>query len=112
MPMVAMNKPKNPTIQPLSGSLGEVKLPQITTPKTASQKNSKDLKLSAKSPMMGVKKASMKSPMTEPRKDPVVAIPMAFPACPFRASGCPSTAVAALAGVPGIFNNMALRLPP
>ena len=46
----------------------------------ASQKNSNDLKFKAKSPMMGVKNASMIIPITDPRKDPVVAMPMALPA--------------------------------
>ena len=38
-PIYAMNRPRNPSSQPLSGSL-PVRLPDISTPKSASQKNS------------------------------------------------------------------------
>ena len=79
---MATSSPRNPAIQPFSGSLGAVRLPQITMPKIASQKNSKDLNLRAKLPISGVKKANISKPMTEPRNEPVVAMPMALPANP------------------------------
>ena len=51
-------------------------------------------------------------PIMLPSTEPEVAMPMALPASPFLARGLPSSVVAALAGVPGIFSRMALRLPP
>ena len=38
--------------------------------------------------------------------------PSAFPACPFRAIGYPSSTVAAAAGVPGTLSRMAAIEPP
>ena len=111
-PTMATSSPMNPAIQPLTGSLGAVRLPQMMMPKMENQKNSKLLKFSAKVPISGVSVARNSIPMTEPRNDPVVAIPIALPASPCLASGKPSTAVAAFAGVPGMFSRMALRLPP
>ena len=51
-------------------------------------------------------------PIMPPRKEPVVAMPMARPPWPARASGKPSSAVAAFAGVPGMLSRMAEREPP
>ena len=52
-------------------------------------------------------------PMSVPRTEPVVAMPMALPGQrPCCASGKPSSVVAAFAGVPGMLSRMALRLPP
>ncbi len=61
-------------------------LPDVTTPSSASQKNSKAPKLSAISPSIGVNSARQTSPNSVPTTEPVVAIPMARPACPCRAS--------------------------
>ena len=110
--MVATNNPKNPAIQPFKGSLGAVNVPQIMIPKIVNQKYSNEKKLRAAFPMIGVKTANIIIPNNEPRKEPVVAIPMASPALPCCASGYPSTVVAALAGVPGILIKIAVRLPP
>ena len=61
---------------------------------------------------MGAKIASASMPTSVPRNEPAVAMPMASPARPARASGKPSSEVAAFAGVPGMLSRMALRLPP
>jgi AcrR family transcriptional regulator len=42
--IIARNNPRKPEIHPLSGSSGAVRLPQIKTPKSVSQKNSKNWK--------------------------------------------------------------------
>ena len=81
-------------------------------PKMANQKNSHDWNWRAIFPRSGVKKAKQNSPKTVPRKDDVVARPMAGPASPRWAIGKPSRQVAALAGVPGMFSRIADRLPP
>ncbi len=81
-------------------------------PNTASQKNSKAPNSSANSASTGAMVARNKIPISVPRTDPVVAMPMARPASPRRASGKPSSVVAALAGVPGMLSRMALREPP
>ncbi len=51
-------------------------------------------------------------PIQVPMTEPEVAMPMAWPAMPWRASAWPSRQLAALAGVPGMLSRMALRLPP
>jgi hypothetical protein len=89
-----------------------VRLPVIMTPKTPSQKNSKAPKESATSPRLGVKRARHTMPKSEPTTDPVVAIPIARPACPFCARAKPSRHAAALAAVPGMLSRIAVRLPP
>ena len=51
-------------------------------------------------------------PISEPITEPVVAMPMARPARPWRASAYPSRQAAALAAVPGMLSRIAVRLPP
>ena len=84
-PMPATNSPRNPASHPFRGSAATT-LPDITTPSSASQKNSKAPKLSATSPSIGVNSARQTSPNSVPSTEPAVAIPMARPACPCRAS--------------------------
>ena len=59
-----------------------------------------------------MKIANINMPKIDPRKEEVVAKPIAYPALPCLANGLPSTVVAALAGVPGILIKIAVRLPP
>ncbi len=101
-----------PAIQPFSVSPVVVSCPEISTPKSASQKNSGERKESANSPSTGATTASATIPIIPPRKDAEVASPIARPACPLRASGKPSSVVAALAGVPGMLSRIAERDPP
>jgi hypothetical protein len=61
---------------------------------------------------MGAIRARKATPMKVPITEAEVAIPMASPARPARASGNPSRVVAAFAGVPGIFRRIAEREPP
>lgn len=61
-------------------------LPDIATPKSASQKNSKAPKDSAISASAGVNIARHSTPNKVPVKAPEVAMPMARPASPLRAS--------------------------
>ena len=72
-------------IQPLSGS-SPVRLPDITTPNTPSQKNSKAPNESAISPSAGVNSARQSTPNSVPTTAPEVAMPMARPPAPLRAS--------------------------
>ncbi len=59
----------------------------MTTPKIASQKNSYDWKRKAASARNGAMVARSSMPMKPPRNEPAVAMPMALPASPRRASG-------------------------
>jgi hypothetical protein len=52
------------------------------------------------------------TPIKVPTTEALVARPIASPASPRLASGKPSSVVAALAGVPGIFSRIAEREPP
>ena len=87
IPTIAISRPMKPAIQPLMGSFGAVRLPQMMMPKIANQNISKLLKSSACLPSHGVKNAMTIMPMTDPRNDPVVAMPIARPARPCLASG-------------------------
>ena len=51
-------------------------------------------------------------PNTVPMNEDVAESPMAGPASPRCARGNPSSAAAALAGVPGMFSRIEERLPP
>ena len=110
-PICAVNRPRKPISQPLSGSF-PVRLPDISTPSRPSQKNSKAWNLSAASASSGVSAARQTTPNRDPATEPVVAMPMARPARPWRASACPSRQAAALAAVPGMLSKIAVRLPP
>ena len=74
-----------PISQPLSGSLPTM-LPDIVTPNSASQKNSKAPKASATSASRGVNIARHSTPNSVLTKAPEVAMPMARPASPRCAS--------------------------
>ena len=84
-PMPATNRPRKPASQPFNASAATI-LPDMTTPSSASQKNSNAPKLSATSPSIGVNNARQISPNSVPTTEPVVAIPIARPAWPCRAS--------------------------
>lgn len=60
----------------------------------------------------GAKKASMKTLHNPPRKEEVVARPMALPDSPLLDSGYPSFTVITAAIVPGMLTRMALIDPP
>jgi len=87
MPTKEKMMPTMPLIQPLSGSFAAVRFPQIATPNIESQKISKDLNSRARPPSTGVKNERAMSPATEPRKDEVVASPIASAPLPLRARG-------------------------
>jgi hypothetical protein len=110
-PMPATNRPSRPISQPLTGS-PPVSVPDISTPSSPSQKNSKAPNRSANSASIGVNAARHSTPNSEPATEPVVAMPIARPACPLRASMLPSRQAAAFAAVPGMFSRIAVRLPP
>ena len=84
-PMPATNRPRKPASQPLIGSAATT-LPESTTPSSASQKNSNAPNFSAISPSSGVNSARQTRPNSVPTTEPVVAMPIARPACPCRAS--------------------------
>ncbi len=86
--------------------------PEITTPKRASQKNSKAPNESATSASAGVNVARQITPNSVPMKAPDVAMPIARPASPRWASAKPSAHDAALAAVPGMLSRIAVREPP
>ena len=110
-PMVATKMPSSPISQPLIGS-APVRLPDIITPTMPSQKNSKAPNFNAVSASSGVNIARQTTPNSEPATEPVVAMPIARPALPCRASAWPSRQAAALAAVPGMLSKIAVRLPP
>jgi len=60
----------------------------------------------------GVNVARQTTPNIEPITEPVVAMPIARPALPWRASMLPSRHAAAFAAVPGMLSRIAVRLPP
>src|SRR5215208_4731003 len=84
-PICAMNSPSSPISQPLSGSPPTM-LPDMVTPNSASQKNSKAPKDSATSASSGVDSARQITPMSVLTNAPEVAIPIARPAWPCFAS--------------------------
>ena len=86
-PTCDSSSPTIPAIQPLSGSRGAVRLPQMMIPKIDSTKNSHDPNLSAILPRSGEKIARQIRPKSVPMADDVVASPIAYPASPRRASG-------------------------
>ena len=110
-PMLATKMPSSPISQPLIG-FAPVRLPDIITPTMPSQKNSNAPNFSAVSASSGVNIARHTTPNSEPATEPVVAMPIARPAWPWRASMLPSRQAAAFAAVPGMFSNIAVRLPP
>ncbi len=110
-PTLATKMPSRPISQPLIG-FDPVRLPDIITPTMPSQKNSKAPNFSAVSASSGVNIARQTTPNSEPATEPVVAMPIARPAWPWRASMLPSRQAAALAAVPGMLSRMAVRLPP
>ena len=61
---------------------------------------------------IGVNSATQIILMTVPKNEAPVATKIVRPALPFSARGYPSMAVAAEAGVPGMFRRMALWFPP
>ena len=62
--------------------------------------------------MIGVNSSTQTMLMSVPKNDEAFATKMAKPPLPCLASGCPSMAVAAEAGVPGMFSRMADWQPP
>ncbi len=110
-PTLATNRPSKPISQPFSG-FDPVRLPDIITPIMPSQKNSNAPNFSAVSASSGVNIARQITPNSEPATEPVVAIPIARPARPWRASALPSRHAAAFAAVPGMLSRIAVRLPP
>ena len=83
--MSAANSPANPISQPLTASVPAT-APDIITPNSASQKNSNAPNESATSPSVGVRSARQTTPKSDPATEPAVAMPMARPALPWRAS--------------------------
>ena len=100
-----------PISQPLIGSL-PTRLPDIVTPKRASQKNSYEPNESATLARIGVNAARQMTPINVLVNAPDVAMPIARPASPRRARAWPSAQEAALAAVPGMFSRIAVREPP
>ncbi len=109
---MATSSPSTPLIQPLSGLPCAVIVPQIRIPKTDRRKNSHEANFRAHVVSTGVSVNTKMTLMKVPKKLAVVASMMARPPSPLRAMGKPSSAVAAEAGVPGIFSRMADWQPP
>ena len=112
MPICETISPSMPEIQPLSGSVPAVNWPQIITPKSASRKNSKAPNLSASTASGGVSSSTQSVPVSVPIHDDIVATKIPSPPSPRWPIGKPSTAVAADAGVPGMFIRIADWQPP
>src|SRR6059058_4028046 len=88
-PICATNRPSSPISQPLSGSPPTIE-PDMVTPNSASQKNSKAPNDSATSASSGVKSARHSTPISVDTNAPEVAMPIARPAWPCLASAYPS----------------------
>ena len=84
-PINVANTPAMPISQPLTGSDPAIE-PDISTPNSASQKNSNAPNDSATSPSDGVSNARHTMPNSDPTTEPQVAMPIARPAWPCRAS--------------------------
>ena len=101
-----------PLIHPFSAFPFEVSWPQIRMPKIAIRKNSQEANFSANFVRIGVKLSTKMTEISVPHILAVVARKMPSPPSPLLAIGCPSSAVAAEAGVPGMLMRMALWHPP
>ena len=96
----------------LNESPPDVKLPQIITPNTASKKNSQEPNFNDSIRESGVSTRTQTAPNKVPRKAEAFPRKMPNPASPLCPILYPSTAVAAEAGVPGMFNRIAVCTPP
>ena len=111
-PTCATISPITPDIQPLTALPLLVRLPQMMTPNRLSRKNSQLPNCRDTLVRSGVRVRTQITLISVPMQEAVVARKIARPPLPLLASGNPSSAVAALAGVPGIFNSTAAWQPP
>ena len=111
-PIMETISPSIPAIQPLIWDSVDVMVPHIRIPKIERRKNSQDVNLSASFVRTGVRVITKMTLRNVPRKLEVVARKIASPPRPCFAIGCPSRAVAADAGVPGLFKRIADWQPP
>ncbi len=111
-PITDTIRPSTPLIHPFIGLACAVIVPQIRIPNTERRKNSHDANFSARLVKRGVNVRTKITLIKVPRKLEPVARNIARPPFPCFAIGYPSKAVAAEAGVPGIFNRIADWHPP
>ena len=110
-PTMAIRRPRAPEIRPFKG---DRPASETTTerPNTAKAKYSGALNRRAKLARIGAKKVRQRAVNVPPIPEAIVAMPIAFPAIPFWASGYPSKMVATAAGVPGVLIRMEAIPPP
>ena len=84
-PMPATNRPRKPASQPFSGSAATT-LPDMHDAEQRQPEELERAELSAISPSSGVNSARQTRPNSVPTTEPVVAMPIARPAWPCRAS--------------------------
>ena len=101
-----------PLIQPFMALPCPVMAPQIRIPKMDKRKNSQLVNIKDIAVRSGVRERTKTTLIMVPIQEEVVATKIARPPFPLFANGNPSKAVAAEAGVPGIFRRIADWQPP
>ena len=96
-----------PLIHPLIAFPCPVMAPQMRIPKMDKRKNSQLVNIREIAVRRGVRERTKTTLIIVPMQEEVVATKIARPPFPLLANGNPSRAVAAEAGVPGMFSNMA-----
>ena len=79
--------PIQPVIQPFSGMVPAVMVPQMEMPISASRNISQDWNCSAMARIKGMEPTSSRMPTQLPRKEAVIERPSAWPPLPCLASG-------------------------
>ena len=110
-PIMAIHRPIQPASSPLTTDF-ESSVPMIVTPRIATQNRCEGPNLSAQAASTGVRKISTRMPRTPPIAEEMKQICRARAPAPLRAMMLPSSAVAMLAGAPGMLSRIALTAPP
>jgi len=110
-PIVVIINPNIPEIKPFKIDFPETVI-MMPRPKKAKAKNSGGPNFKAILAICGEQKVIIKALINPPKKDAMVAMPIAFPANPFLPITYPSNTVAAAEGVPGIPIKIAEIDPP
>ena len=110
-PIMAIHRPMQPASSPLTTDL-ESSVPMMVTPRMAIQNRCDGPNLSAQAANTGVRKISTRMPTTPPIAEEKKQICSARAPAPLRAIMLPSSAVAMLAGAPGMLSRIALTAPP
>ena len=111
MPTIPSSSPNTAATSPLS-MLPPERLPTMVKPKIAIRKYSGELNISDTFTSCGARKSRATALITPPVTELILDTPTAFRPFPCLVSSYPSMAVAAEAGVPGVWIRIAEKLPP